>query len=223
MKNLAVFIFATFTLVSCGDAPNKSKKPPFKVRYANLALQIPDRADLYQATNYDFGLYVNICDRHAKTKPVRFCEELPSPIVSEHGVRTSVTEPRPEIRFTLLKERPENMSPPDAVPLVVIPESEIDRDIRGSGEAYQLSRVRYLGSEQMVTTMHGWPIASCATHDLGNRHCVVGFLISGAFIEARWFADKNVLLNQAEVWVVASSIDARLRSLSVQISPVEVP
>jgi len=39
--------------------------------------------------------------------------------------------------------------------------------------------------------------------------------VEGAFVEARVFAEKDVALNQAQVWTIASALDEKIRALSV--------
>lgn len=207
-----MLIFAVSGGRSYSDEPTR---PPFTAKFADLMLEISDRADLYQAENYSFGLKVNICDWHAMERIPAGCEKLSAPLVRRSGVLTYVKEPRKGTRFALLLERPENVSPPEPVPLLAVPDAQIDKRLGGTGEAYQLSRIRTSQSNQMLTTARGWPIAACSTHPLGTRYCTVGFLVKGAFIEAHWFAEDGVALNQAEVWAVASAVDSKLRSLAV--------
>ena len=209
---LVMLIFAAGIGRSYSGEP---KQPPFTVKFADLTLRISGRADLYQAANHSFGLKVNICDWHAMDRIPAGCELLSAPLVGRNGVLTYVKEPRKGTRFALLLERPENVSPPEPVPLVVVPDDRIDKFIGGTGEAYELSRIKTPQSRQMLTTARGWPMVACSTHPLGTRYCTVGFLVKGAFVEAHWFAEDGVALNQAEVWAVASAVDAKIRSLAV--------
>ena len=80
-----------------------------------------------------------------------------------------MTEPRAGKKFKLLKERPQIALPLQADAMIPVPETEIDRNIGGNGEAYELSRLSNLGSPQLVTTERGWPMAACSTHPLGQR------------------------------------------------------
>jgi hypothetical protein len=191
------------------------KRPPFEARYADLVLHIPDRPDLYKATKHDFGLIVRICDRSVTEKAPAGCEALSEPLVNRSGIWTSVKEPRTGTRFKLIKERPQGDALLGASPMILVPETQIDKDIRGTGESYELSRVAPIKSEQLVTTEWGWPIAACSTHPLGNRYCTIGFLIKGAFVEAHVFAETGVALNQAEIWAIASALDSKIRNLSI--------
>jgi hypothetical protein len=209
---LVMLIFAAGGERSYADEP---KRPPFTAKFADLMLEISDRADLYQAANHSFGLKINICDWHAMERTPAGCEELSAPLVRRSGVLTYVKEPRKGTRFSLLLERPENASPPAPVPLLVVPNAQIDKRIGGTGEAYELSRIRTAESSQLLTTARGWPMVACSTHPLGTRYCTVGFLVKGAFVEAHWFAEDGVALNQAEVWAVASAVNSKLRSLAV--------
>lgn len=210
-------------LVLClavGCAPkhdeNAGTPAPFQARYADFVLDVPDRADLYQARNYSWGLVVSICPRHdspADTPPL--CEDLAGPLVNEFGLGTHVTEPRPDKRFVLLKERPDGVSSPPPKPLLPVPPERIDTVLNGPGEAYELSRLRVLDPNvPLSTTTNEWPMARCASGPQGARYCVIGFVIDGAFIESRIFAEEDVALDQKQVWDVASALDAKLRGLS---------
>jgi hypothetical protein len=218
---LAVLVVLIPLLLNLLHAPESNsrapERPPFEAHYADFAFHISDRPDLYQARKHDFGLVVRICHRSETDKAPAGCEVLTGPLVNQSGIWTYVTEPRSGKRFKLLKERPHGDALPGAVPMIFVPEAQIDKDIGGAGEAYELSRLaRLLKQEQLATTELGWPIAACSTHPLGNRYCNIGFLIKGAFIEAHVFAEAGVTLNQAEVWAIASALDAKIRSLSIR-------
>ena len=189
---------------------------PFRARYADFVLNVPDRPDLYQARNFSWGLVIRVCDRHAsaaRTPPL--CGDLTGPLVNEFGLNTLITEPSGDKRFVLLKERPRGVSPPPATPLLAVPPSQIDTVLTGSGEAYELSRLRVLDSNTpLSTTANHWPMARCGTGLQGTRHCTIGFVIDGAFIESHVFAEEGVALDQRQVWDVASALDAKLRGLS---------
>lgn len=197
------------TADNCQDAP-------FDAMYADLVLNVPRRSDLFQAVKCGRFFNTKICDRHVITTPV-LCEALAPPLVGEFGVLTIVKQPRPGTRFKLLQERPSNLNSPEAKPMNAVSSNQIDSDLTSDGEAYELSRIWTISSKQLLTTDGNWPIAACDTHPLGTRYCTVGFLIRGAFVEAQWFAESGVTLDQAEVWNVATAVDAKLRALSVEM------
>lgn len=207
-------------VIAAGCSPrrddNAGAAPPFRARYAQFVLDVPDRADLYQARNHSWGLVVSICDRHVSSAGMPpLCGDLTGPVVGQFGLKTFVTEPRPGKQFALLKERPQGVAAPPAAPLAAVPDDQIDTALGGPGEAYELSRLGVLDQDAVLsTTANQWPMAKCANHPLGNRYCVIGFLIDGAFIEAHIFSEPGIALDQKQVWDVASALDAKLRALS---------
>lgn len=167
-------LLAAILAVSAACSPKRDDSagaaPPFRARYAGFVLDVPDRADLYQARNHSWGLVVSICDRHVSSAGAALCGDLAGPVVGRFGLKTFVTEPRPGKRFTLLKERPQGVAAPPAGPMSAVPEARIDTALGGPGEAYELSRLTVLEPDSpLSTTTNQWPMARCADHPLGSR------------------------------------------------------
>jgi hypothetical protein len=190
------------------------------VRYADLVLHVPKRSDLNGAAAYDWGFVVDLCSRSdPATTPVG-CEALTAPLVDDDGIRITVKPPGKSARFRLLKERPTGVSTPDPVPMLVVPDEEVDTNILGNGEAYELSRISTLGPKQRLTTSRGWPIAACDSNpNSSKQYCVIGFLIKGAFVEVSFLVERRVKLDQRVLWDIASAIDAKLRGISIDAPP----
>lgn len=214
---LAAAIATTATLSACDSSWLGGA--PFTATLGNLRLSVPDRPDLYQAKLSGGTVIVRVCHhngfRGSDDLPATLCEGLSSPVVGQGGVHTFISS-LPVIEYDLLTERPVITGAPNAAPLRDIPEDRINRQLGQGTEAYALSRVGFLVGDELQTTDHGWPVAACKTHHRGGRYCVIGFLIEDAFVEARWFADEGVELNQAELWEVASHLDTKLRGLIVE-------
>src|SRR5688572_20327460 len=103
---LVVLIPLLLNLLHTTESTSRApERPPFEAHYADLALHIPNRPDLYQARKHDFGLVVRICNREATLKAPAACEVLTGPLVNKFGIWTYVKEPRSGKRFRLLKER----------------------------------------------------------------------------------------------------------------------
>lgn len=199
---------------ACGQSESGVTIAPFAATYGNLRIHVPTPADLYQAAKYDFGLMVIICKRVSPDRAPPLCDDLSSPLVNEHGVRTYVKEPKAGTTFNLIRERATEEISPASIPSLPIADSEIDRDILAGGEAYYLSRLNMGGGNHWYTTAQGWPIAGCNRDQRGQHFCSVGFLRDGAFIEAHWFPEGGVELTQLDIWLVATAIDSKVRYLS---------
>lgn len=78
-----------------------------------------------------------------------------------------------------------------------------------------MRRLGALPEDQLVTTAVRWPLANCTVHPTGGGQCRASFLMDGAVVEAQWSADKPGMPDQADVWRVASAIEARLRTTIV--------
>lgn len=207
-------------LTACGPgarervAPPGAKIAPFAMHLDGAIWTVPDRPDLHQATFYEDWspptLRIEVCFRKGKDS-VPECEGLGAPLVNSNGVSTFVTIP--DASYSLLTEKPDGPGPPP-VPLITIAGDQIDTDIGGSGEAYELSRVRLGGRVRLSTTDRGWPVVACSVGYSGSRGCRIGFLIGNAFVEAGFHAtDEAIEHNQAEVWAVATALDSKLREL----------
>ncbi len=220
----AGFVAAALLLSSCGRPAARSNSAPFRAEVGQLTLNVPERPDFYQARQDDGAVRIRVCNREAYyrtyERPVPGCDGLAKPIVNLYGVWTLIRRHRVD-RYDLIRERPD-LPPPEPVPLIDIPEGRIDRDIRGSGEAYPLSRLDTLDPEQRLqTTSRGWPVAACSIAPQGHRYCSIGFLIEDAFVEAQWHAEAGVRLDQAEVWAVATALDQKIRALVPQAEPAD--
>jgi hypothetical protein len=216
---LAIRLVACLLLTAataCSPPESRVTYAPFLATYANLDIYVPDRPDLYQAGRYDFGLMVQICNRSGADVPTPLCQDLSSPLVNTYGARTYVKEPKAGTKFDLIKERSPEGIPPNPIPLVRIPNEDIDTDLLAAGEAYYLSRLNMGRANQWFTTSQGWPVAGCNRDHQGQHYCSVGFLRDGAFIEAHWFPERGVELTQLDIWLVAKAIDDKLLELVVQ-------
>lgn len=164
---------------------------------------------------------IRVCNREAGAgtyEPVvAGCDGMESPLVNRYGISAHIWHDRGAM-YQLLSERP-SLEPPGQNALDAIPPDQIDIDIQGDGEAYQLTRVSLL-RDPLQTTDNGWPVASCGLSYSDARQCGIGFLIDDAFVEAHWTAEDGVALTQAEVWSVATALDAKIRSL---ITTSELP
>lgn len=217
---------ALLLVASCGQPrsaqPNVDDevvKAPFDARVADFTLHMPERVDLNQAHYMGGKVYVRLCLRRPATRPVPppNCGALSEPLINEEGVSVIVWEPSSNAPFKFLKERPGAKAAPPTTPLVPL-KLPVDgvSNMPNSFEAYFIGRTSNLGGSQLLTTTVGWPIAACSARFTRSRHCMIGFLINGAAIEARFFAEEGAELNQREVWQVASEVDAKLRSLIVE-------
>jgi len=203
---------------------DKTRSPPFEATIGRLTLAAPKRADLYQASLNASAqgprVIIRICNREAgggtREPAVAGCEGLGSPLVNSYGVSTHIWHDR-DARYRLLSEHP-NLKPPGRDALVPIPAGQIDVDVRGGGEAYQLHRVSLLG-RPLQTTDNGWPVAACGLSASGPHQCGVGFLIDDAFVEAHWTAEDGAVLTQADVWSVATALDRKIRALRPRPKP----
>ncbi|MET3897174.1 hypothetical protein ABIB57_001111 [Devosia sp. UYZn731] len=199
---------------ACGRSESSGTTAPFTATYANLSIHVPARADLFQATNHDFGLMVRVCKRDPPEVSPPLCEDLSSPLVSENGILTYVKEPKAGTKFNLITERAAEAISPASIPLLPIAGDEIDTDILAGGEAYYLSRLNMGGGDHWYTTAEGWPVAGCNRDQRGQHFCSVGFLRAGAFIEAHWFPESGVELTQLDIWLVATAIDNKVLELA---------
>lgn len=211
---------------ACG-APeiDKRESPPFEVTVGSTRLAVPDRPDLYRASLHNFAqgptVIIRVCNREAGAgtyEPVvAGCDGMESPLVNRYGISTHIWHDE-GAKYQLLSERP-NLEAPGRNALDVISPDQIDTDIRGDGEAYQLTRVSLLRGP-LQTTDNGWPVASCGLSYSGAHQCGIGFLVNDVFVEAHWTAEDGVALTQAEVWSVSTALDATIRSL---ITTSELP
>jgi len=210
-----MLISASVALVGCDDRPSSHDPAPapFIAKFGELVLDLPVRDDLYQARKHDTFLKVTICRRKEGEKAPAGCNGLTPPLINQYGIQVLVMEPRSATRFSLLRERPQGEGQPEPRPMLIIADEKIDKDLRGGGEAYELSRVRALSEPWLTTSLH-WPVASCGTGSRGRRFCTVGFLIRGAFVEARFSTEQSDDPNQADMWRIASVVDDQLRELA---------
>ena len=187
--------------------------PPFTAVIGATALTVPVRDDLGQPHLVGeapwLTVHLQVCDRNNKIPAD--CEKMRGPVVNTHGVLTIIWPRRGAYR--LLSERPRAEAPSRNM-LVTIPPDQIDADIQGGGEAYELSRVTVLG-RPLQTTDRGWPVAACGLSlmDGVTHQCGIGFLVQDTFVEAHWTAEQGVALTQAEVWSIASELDEKIRGL----------
>jgi hypothetical protein len=199
------------------DDRNEPRKPPFTARFGDLVLDIPEGPGIYRASFFEsdrkqvYGsrMTVDLCDGE-KSAPLGLCREIPGKLI--HSISLFISEPRPGKVFKLLKERPADVAAPAPTAMLLVPQEGLPQDIAVDSEAYELSRIRSLGISQILTTERGWPIAACVSEDHG-RGCAVGFVVSGAFVELRFFGEPGRAYDQAQVWAVTSAVDERIRSL----------
>lgn len=219
-------LLALCLLVACGSdagervAPPGAEIAPFTAQLGGTFWAVPDRPDLYQATFYkDWTrptLNIRVCYRRSDDN-VAGCEDLDAPLVNSNGVATFIRTS--DANFSLIGEKPEGAGPPPD-PLITISGDRIDTDIMGPGEAYELGRIRLGRRVRLSTTDRGWPIVSCTVGYSGSSGCGIGFWVGDAFVEAHVHAeDATVQYNQAEVWAIASALDAKLRELDAAGSP----
>lgn len=218
LLQMAAVALVAGSLPACnGPEPDNARSPPFEATIGSTTLAVPARPDLYQARLDTFAqgpaVRIRVCNREAGAatyeRVVAGCKGMESPVVNQHGVSTFIWQDRATHR--LLSERPP-LEAPDKSPMVMIPVDQIDNDLRGDGEAYQLGRVSFLDSP-LQTTGRGWPVAACAPSFSGAHQCGIGFLVEGLFVEAHWTAQDGAALGQAEVWAVATALDAKIRGL----------
>lgn len=183
-------------IAGCGEGEGA----PFRADVGGLTINVPHRADLYQAGRYDKFVSVRVCNREQTAgRPVRGCDQLSSPLVNQYGVLVLIRAARPE-ESALLSERPDRQPP--------LPVELIDLQ-HGGGD-----RLKLLDPDQpLQTTINGWPKGRCGTAPQGHRYCRIGFLIDRAVVEAQWHAEDGAELNQAEVWAVASAVESKIRAL----------
>lgn len=187
--------------------------PPLTATLGATNLAVPVRSDLGQPHLVGdaprLSLHIQVCDRNNQSPAD--CEKMRRPVVNTHGVLTIIWPGRGTYR--LLSERP-RAGAPSRNTLVTIPPDQIDTDIQGGGEAYELSRVTLLG-RPLQTTDRGWPVAACGLSfvDGVTHQCGIGFLVQDTFVEAHWTAEQGVALTQAEVWAIASELDEKIRGL----------
>jgi hypothetical protein len=217
LRMATIALGAVFVWGCRGPEPDRARSPPFEVTIGSTTLAVPARPDLYQARLDAFAqgpvVIIRICNREAGAATyepvVAGCEGLGSPVVNRYGVSTFIEQDRAAHR--LLSARPALVAPGKG-PLVMIPVDQIDTELRNGGEAYQLGRISLLNSP-LQTTDRGWPVASCEPAVSGPDQCGIGFLVGDLFVEAHWTAQEGVDLSQAEVWAVATALDAKIKGL----------
>lgn len=213
-------MLAAAALSACSAPESDGRQSaPFTVAMGSINLEVPERDDLYQArliVGSGTTVKIRICERaHAAGSyepTIMGCDGLEGPRVNRHGVSTLISHEQGAV-YDLLKERP-LLKPPTGEAMAPIPAEQIDRDLLGNGEAGQLSRVSRLG-RPLQTTDRGWPVAACGPSllDKITHQCGVGFLVEDVFVEAQWTAEPAATLTQADVWAVATALDAKIRSL----------
>ncbi|RZJ28590.1 MAG: hypothetical protein EON85_08670 [Brevundimonas sp.] len=192
-----IFMLYCLGIAGCGEG----ERAPFRADVGGLTINLPQRADLYQAVRHDTFVSVRVCNREQTAgRPVRGCERISSPLVNQYGVLVLISEASPE-ESALLSQRPDRQPP--------LPEELIDLQQGGD------DRLRIPDPDQpLQTTINGWPKGRCGTAPQGHRYCRVGFLIDRAVVDAQWHAEDDAELNQAEVWAVASAVESKIRALT---------
>lgn len=194
--------------------PKQVGPAPFTASLGATHLAVPDRDDLYQARleNFTVGpmVIIRVCKRHDDVP--KGCRAMSSPLVNSNGVSTFIWHKK-GATYRLLSERPA-AEPPGREALIAVSPDQIDTELGGDGEAYQLTRISRL-ERPLQTTDRGWPVASCGVSfmDSDVHQCGIGFLVNDVFVEASWTAEPGVVLTQADVWAVATELDAKIRGL----------
>lgn len=187
---------------------------PFTAPLGATHFSVPDRDDLYQARLTDLSagptVTIRVCWRYEDVP--KGCRAMSSPTVNSNGVSTFMWHEK-RATYRLLSERP-TAEPPGRGALLTISADQIDTDLGGDGEAYQLKRISLL-ERPLQTTDRRWPVASCGVSFINSdvHQCGIGFLVNDVFVVASWTAEPGVVLTQADVWAVATELDAKIRGL----------
>lgn len=185
---------------------------PATVHFPRFQIEVPQgRSDIMELSASDENdlLVVEFCNLQPPHS-VMFnrCEPRDSAIEGVRGFRTILSTPFPGL--TKFQNRPSVKTAPRRVPLlryVAAPEPYTSSD----PEWYQFSRLRSFAVTKgaIMTTAAGWPLVHCEPKMADEAWCTLGFQIEGAFVETSWWHVGP--LTQAELWRIASGIDAKIR------------
>lgn len=187
---------------------------PDEQRFSRFVIRISERSDLVERNFAVPGsAVVEFCNLHLGPQALRDgCARKDPALEGVRGFRVLMLE-QPNWRWSRLKERPADASPPRAdplVPVMTLP-SGVGGDVNDH-EWYPLSRLKN-GQEPpaVYSTSVGWPLVGCDLQAPHRAFCTAGFIIDNVFVEASW-SNRGGMPSQAEVWRIASGLDAKLRT-----------
>lgn len=221
---LGLFVLGP-SVTACSVSGEQQVSRPIEHRFRTFVLRVPARPEITEAfaeDGSDFAV-VRLCSLepdmqvaadtcgHPLIDPVVGLRVIIHDVPANWG---GVADPG----FRFLRERPMNANPPLNDPLV--PVDALNEVARRSGmfkvegyEGYALARIPMPNRQIYLTTAHDWPIASCSHEQGRGGACKFGFLINGAFVEVtNSIPYGRTVPNQAELWRLATELDAKLRN-----------
>lgn len=216
--------------VICAACSESDVAAPVVAEMQTITFSIPKDAEFKSITVSDtdgagrpldrISVFLRLCDP-------RFAPEAAGcDLHGAQGTSVSIYQPRADAEFLVLTERPALAKSPADEPLVPLIGPQVERGDEGLALLRVRSPVRG-DSPPLATTARGWPVVDCdSLSETGGVGCRFGFLIEGTPVVAQWFSPRveaitraemedSRSMTQAEVWEVASDIDARLRRLIV--------
>jgi hypothetical protein len=215
--------------VACSGA---AQAPAIEKSFRSVVLRVPPSDEVTEALAGSDYAVISLCNlRPYPQGNIDGCRKVDPLISPVTGLRVIIYDPptiwngKPNPSFEFLRDRPFDEPPPPDTPLIPASPLKIrGREVRFPDvpgyESHALRRLQIFGGDPYLTTVHGWPIASCFYNEGRGGSCVIGFLSNGLYVEAsNPLPDGRGVPSQHELWRLATDLDLKLRSWMLPRSP----
>jgi len=147
-------------------------------------------------------------------------------VANKNGVSIILWKTRTDWDLRPMREKPAYAKIPSNIPMIPLPNKALMDCCRdNTSDWYPLSRLHLGKPEQEIvdTTSLNWPVVSCYDKTSISWMCGVGFAVKGAFAEVSFGRKRHDFPSQSEIYALASSVDAKIRSMIVPARPLAPP
>jgi hypothetical protein len=205
---VASFVGAlVFALGSCRESPAK-------LDFAAFEFEAGRRADILYVSASSHSALISFCNLDLGAAAIEAGCKRKDPALGDSitGFTVLILEYVPWTSPPF-HERPTKVPPPKSTALVsaTLNENLLTSSVDLPPNWYAFFRLR-AGSDDdapILTTDHQWPLVVCG-EGTSSRSCRVAFIVEGEFVEASWHHHGPI--DQAELWRIATGIDAKLRT-----------